>query len=62
MNINEFLIDLAVLSQKHGIKIEGCGCCGSPALSQIRPEETKDFCYKVNDKNENLTWTNKGPI
>ena len=24
MNINQFLIDLSILSQKHGIKIEGC--------------------------------------
>ena len=61
MNINQFLIDLAVLSQKYGIKIEGCGCCGSPALVQIKPEETKNFHYIVNDKSENLTWTQKQP-
>ena len=59
MNINQFLIDLAILSQKHGIKIEGCGCCGSPALTEIRAEETKDFRYMVNDKNESLTWKRK---
>jgi len=59
MNINQFLIDLAILSQKHGVKIEGCGCCGSPALTEIRAEETKDFRYMVNDKNESLTWKQK---
>ena len=59
MNINQFLIDLAILSQKHSIKIEGCGCCGSPAITEIREEETKDFHYIVNDKNEKLTWKQK---
>jgi len=58
MNINQFLIDLAILSQKHGVKIEGCGCCGSPALVQIKLEETKGH-YEVNEKNENLTWSIK---
>lgn len=27
-----FLKDLAELSKKHGIFIEGCGCCNSPYL------------------------------
>ena len=27
-----FLADLAALTQKHGIEIDGCGCCGSPYL------------------------------
>lgn len=58
MNINEFLTGLSALSQKYGIKIEGCGCCGSPALVQIKPEAVNG-CYKVNEKNENLNWTAK---
>jgi hypothetical protein len=27
-----FLADLTALTQKHGIEIDGCGCCGSPYL------------------------------
>lgn len=58
MNINDFLIDLAILSQKYGIKIEGCGCCGSPVLAQIKPEAINGR-YKVNKNNENLSWAAK---
>ncbi|MEU3785230.1 hypothetical protein [Streptomyces sp900129855] len=32
--IEEFLEDLAALTAKHGILIEGCGCCGSPFLER----------------------------
>jgi len=31
--IESFLEDLSELSRKHGITIDGCGCCGSPGLS-----------------------------
>ena len=30
-----FLADLTALTQKHGIEIAGCGCCGSPYLWEI---------------------------
>ena len=29
----EFLKKLTALTQKYGIYIWGCGCCGSPALA-----------------------------
>jgi len=55
MNIKDFLAELTVLSNKYGIKIEGCGCCGSPALTAIKPE-MMNGSYKINEENENLTW------
>ena len=61
MNIKDFLAELTVLSNKYGIKIEGCGCCGSPALTPIKPEMMNN-CYEVDDKNENLMWSSKEVI
>lgn len=29
----QFLVELAALTRKHGISIGGCGCCGSPWLN-----------------------------
>jgi hypothetical protein len=31
----QFLLELRELTLKHGISIDGCGCCGSPFLSKI---------------------------
>lgn len=36
-----FLEELTQLSKKHRIAVNGCGCCGSPYLSDI-PEELID--------------------
>ena len=30
--LNQFLKELSILTQKYGIEIGGCGCCGSPWL------------------------------
>lgn len=35
----DFLIGLAKLSRETGIAIGGCGCCGSPSIDAMKPEE-----------------------
>lgn len=44
--IKAFLDDLTKLTQKHGIKIMGCGCCGSPFLDNLG----KDSIYSTDDE------------
>ena len=34
-NMQNFLDDLAEITKKYGIKICGCGCCGSPWLRDM---------------------------
>ena len=36
--IEEFLQELTKLSKKYKIYINGCGCCGSPYLTEKEPE------------------------
>jgi len=43
--VEEFLDELTKLTYKCGIKIAGCGCCGSPYLCPINKEEK--FKYSV---------------
>jgi hypothetical protein len=54
MYLKEFLKELSDLTLKYDITIGGCGCCGSPYLSQGHGE---DFHYAGDcldwDKNEN---------
>lgn len=38
-NERQFLIELALLSKKHGLFVVGCGCCGSPYLELLTEEE-----------------------
>jgi hypothetical protein len=56
-DVTAFLADLSALTLKHGIKIDGCGCCGSPYLSDLTQEE-KDFEYKA-PQQECLSWSEK---
>lgn len=35
----EFLKELDKLSRKYKIAVGGCGCCSSPFLEKIKPEE-----------------------
>lgn len=50
-----FLADLTALTQKHGIEIDGCGCCGSPYLWATNDEGG----YKINEYNseDGKTWS-----
>jgi hypothetical protein len=34
-NLQKFLYELSLLSNKYGFYICGCGCCGSPSLDDI---------------------------
>lgn len=43
--IELFLQDLAELTKKHGIKIDGCGCCGSPWLEDNEMVIAEDLVY-----------------
>ena len=38
-----FLADLDELTDKHGIAIGGCGCCGSPYLYDIETDDEIGF-------------------
>ncbi|WP_405893804.1 hypothetical protein OG272_16105 [Streptomyces sp. NBC_00104] len=42
-----FLDDLAALTAKHGLRIDGCGCCGSPFLQRANAAET-DWPTRLN--------------
>lgn len=37
--LQEFLKELTDLTRKYGIGISGCGCCGSPSLDPLQPNE-----------------------
>ncbi len=40
--ITKFLNELSILTNKYGIIIGGCGCCGSPYLEKINFEDFND--------------------
>lgn len=40
--LERFLQELSALSDRYKIYIEGCGCCGSPWLSDIQANKTYD--------------------
>jgi len=52
---DEFLNELTLLTRKYKIKISGCGCCGSPCLSNISPQENENY-YSVDSDGESLIW------
>ena len=53
-----FLTDLAALTEKHGIEIGGCGCCGSPWLKKTDKRQGQYTCYKTTRE---LTWEESKP-
>lgn len=36
----QFMNELSLLTQKYGIAIDGCGCCGSPYVYDMATKET----------------------
>lgn len=45
--LKKFLTELTDLSIKHGIVIEGCGCCGSPYLTEQEMTEDETYCITL---------------
>ena len=43
----EFLRALAQLTEESGIKIEGCGCCSSPWLADLKSPEDADGFHEA---------------
>lgn len=41
-----FLDELSEVSKKHGLFIEGCGCCGSPVIERL-VSSTNGRCEQV---------------
>ena len=50
-----FLLGLRELTRKHGISIDGCGCCGSPYLVDDADVSDERSGY-VALNGENLGW------
>lgn len=47
----EFLEELTALTKKYGIYIDGCGCCGSPYLTEGEPTWTNgDLAWDAEKK------------
>ena len=42
LEVLKFLQELTALSDKYQIYIEGCGCCGSPWISDTKNNKTYD--------------------
>lgn len=49
----EFLRELTKLSKKHGVAIDGCGCCGSPFISERTIGGAEK--YTVDDSGDRLS-------
>lgn len=59
-NIKNFIRELAVLTERHGFVINGCGCCDSPYIMALDADEA-DGGYRVDEVTDptealNLTW------
>lgn len=54
--LTDFLRDLRELALKHGVKVGGCGCCGSPVLLELEDEEWDGFTYVCDQTGEHLRW------
>lgn len=52
----EFLEGLNALSKKTGIVIDGCGCCSSPYLYEIKESDFESIDYHFASDNEQVMW------
>lgn len=51
---DRFLKELTALTRRYKIDIGGCGCCGSPFLTDIK--DTKGRRYHVDDDSGRLSF------
>ena len=51
-----FLEELTELTRKHSIEIGGCGCCGSPFLSEIEDADKNGHYVSGSDSDDYITW------
>jgi hypothetical protein len=50
-----FLLGLRELTLKYGVAIEGCGCCGSPYLIDVKTRDTSHLGgYITSDRGEDI--------
>lgn len=53
----EFLKKLGELTREFGIKIGGCGCCGSPFANSLENEEYgPEYRYVADENCDGLMW------
>lgn len=54
-NRREFLLALRELSIKHQIVIDGCGCCGSPFLTEMTVAPAGGY-LNAGDHEDSIEW------
>lgn len=59
--IAAFLAELTALTVKHKLQIRGCGCCGSPYITEVdvNHDLLQDMGYGLDNEGEHLSF---GPI
>jgi hypothetical protein len=58
-NLEEFILELDKLTRKYHLKIGGCGCCGSPFISEVLGNIDKQAGYALTGDAE-LAWVFPG--
>jgi hypothetical protein len=49
--LENFLKELSELTNKYGFEIAGCGCCGSPWVSDLKSNTSwDDLCYDIREE------------